>query len=162
MKWLLVLLCGVSGLAAAAEPQILGLYEQILLLPQPLLLEAKIDTGADSSSLNAQEMETYKKAGQRRVRFTISGLNKQHEIITVNYDQEIIKTIIVKGAGGKDKRPVVALDICIGGKQYHELFTLRDRGNMQYPVLLGQKTLRQLGLIDVNQKYLLPARCTTD
>ena len=51
------------------------------------------------------------------------------------------------------------MQICIGDQVYEEQFTLRDRGDMKYPVLIGRRTIEHLGLIDVKQQYTVEPKC---
>ena len=38
-----------------------------------IIISAKIDTGADSTSLNAEELEIFKREGSKWARFSVSG-----------------------------------------------------------------------------------------
>ena len=66
------------------------------------------------------------------------------------------------GAGGEDRRPVVKMSMCVGDRVYEEQFSLRDRGDMNYTVLLGRRTIEHIGLIDTASTYLLPLDCPPD
>ncbi|MBN0009067.1 ATP-dependent zinc protease, partial [Pseudomonas aeruginosa] len=39
-------------------------------------------------------------------------------------------------------------------------FSLRDRGNMKYPVLLGRRTLEHLGAVDVSRTFTSKPTCS--
>ena len=60
------------------------------------------------------------------------------------------------------ERPVVLLDVCMNNTIYEEQFSLRDRGDMIYPLLLGRRTIRHLGLIDVSKSFLNEPECDHD
>ena len=45
---------------------------------------------------------------------------------------------------------------------YEEQFSLRDRGDMIYPMLLGRRTIKHLGLIDVSETFLNNPECDHD
>ncbi|MGC3250920.1 RimK/LysX family protein, partial [Pseudomonas aeruginosa] len=77
----------------------------------------------------------YKKDGERWVRFVVVLPTADSKApVSVTYERKVLRLIKVRGAGASDSRPVVAMDICLGAKQLRELFSLRDRGNMNYPV----------------------------
>lgn len=65
----------------------------------------------------------------------------------------------LRGAGGSDKRPAILMKICIGNTTSEEQFTLRDREDMKYPVLIGRKTIEHLGLIDVKKQFTIEPQC---
>ena len=46
-----------------------------------------------------------------------------------------------------------------GSQEYDEQFSLRDRRRMNYPVLIGSRTLKHLGAVDVNRMHTQMPRC---
>src|SRR5690606_19129442 len=81
------------------------------------------------------------------------------EMITLHFERPVYRQITVRGAGGEDYRPVVKMRMCIGNRVYEEQFSLRDRSDMTYPVLLGRRTIEHIGLIDVSDTFMLPLDC---
>ena len=55
----------------ANETNMIGWIERVKIQNNELMLTAKIDTGADNSSIHAQDVEVYEKHGQQRVKFTV-------------------------------------------------------------------------------------------
>ena len=51
------------------------------------------------------------------------------------------------------------MDVCLGGKVYREQFTLRDRQTLDYPVLLGRRTLEHLGPVDASKTQTAAPTC---
>ena len=49
--------------AMASEPQIYGLHEKVSLQELDLELPAKLDTGAETASLSAKNIEVFKRDG---------------------------------------------------------------------------------------------------
>jgi hypothetical protein len=60
----------------------------------------------------------------------------------------IKKTKIVKSASGKSLRPVVEAKVELADKEFKIDFTIADRTEMKYPILIGQNILSQGYLID--------------
>ncbi len=52
---------------------IYGYLERAMLVEATLEMEAKLDTGADNSSLNATDIEFFKRQGKPWVRFKVEG-----------------------------------------------------------------------------------------
>ncbi len=54
----------------------------------------------------------------------------------------ILKTKIVKSASGKSLRPVVKAKVQLADREFNTDFTIADRAEMKYPVLIGQNILK--------------------
>ncbi len=57
--------------------------------------------------------------------------------------------IIQASADDPDRRPVVSLTIRIGRLTEKAQFTLTDRSEMEYPVLLGREFLQDIAVVDI-------------
>ena len=141
--------------------RVYGWVEKGIVVPVNALVKMKLDTGALTSSMHAEGIEIYDlEDGQDGVRFTLKLEDKDTgEVVDKQMDLEVERYSIVRGAGGVDRRPVVKLPICIGDHVFTEQFSLRDRDNMLYPVLLGRRTLRHLGFVDSNATFLTEPEC---
>lgn len=151
-------LCLAAFLSHADESTVYGWIEQGMLYPGKLPLKVKMDTGALTSSLDARDMTFFDRDGQPWVRFTVNTRDPGN-IKSQTYERKIIKQVTIRGAGGTDHRPEVLMDLCIGNEVHPELFSLRDRSDMDYPVLIGRRTIGHLGLVDVNKVHLQPLNC---
>lgn len=60
----------------------------------------------------------------------------------------VLKAKIVKSASGKSLRPVVEAKVALADKEFKTDFTIADRADMKYQVLIGQNILRKGFLID--------------
>lgn len=149
-----------SPVASSEGPQVLGWVEKAIVMPVGATVKAKLDSGALTSSMHATAIELRERDGEDWVEFeleledTASG-----EQVLMPMALPVERFILVRGAGGEDRRPVVKLELCIGDQVYTEQFSLRDRGDMLYPILIGRRTLRDLGLVDVNSTYLTRPSC---
>ncbi len=160
----------LTGMVNAAEPKqntslsttprIFGWVEKALLMPGNLPLNIKMDTGALTSSLDARNLEHFQKDGHDWVRFIVETRSDDDQARSMSFEREVQRDVTLRGAGGTDHRPVVQMKICIGDQVYEEQFTLRDRGDMKYPVLIGRRTIEHLGLIDVTQQFTTEPKCT--
>lgn len=155
----LALLCATTPLLAA-EKKALGWVEEGLIQPDNIAVKMKLDTGARTSSLHAEDIERFDKDGDKWVRFKVelkdSDSGKQ---VSNTFERKIERSVKVRGAGGADRRPVVEMQICIGSHLYKEEFTLNDRDKMIYPVLIGRRTLENLGPVDVSRTFTQKPNC---
>lgn len=133
---------GVAGLLAAAahgaeKPQ-LGWIELVRFLPENLIVTAKLDTGADTSSLDARDLTQFERGGRPWVRFSVSN----HKGDTTVFERPVVRVVRIKRSETKTTtRPVVMLAICLGGKFREEPVTLTDRSHLSYRVLIGRSVM---------------------
>ena len=147
-----------SNSATHSEPAIYGWIETVTFPQAGLQLEAKLDTGAETSSLDARDIEAFTRDDEPWVRFRLEG-DRQGEAASQWVERPVLRRVKVRGAGGVDHRYVIRLQLCIGHQAYEEQFTLRDRSRMAYPALLGRRTLEHLGLVDVRRQHLQQPEC---
>lgn len=137
------------------EKEVIGSIEWIYMNPPGAHFRARVDSGAETSSLSARDIEEFERDGDDWVRFTF-----EHEATEepVQIEQPIVRTVVVRQPGVEetDRRAVVELEIRLGQRLQRTEFALTDRTQMTYPVLLGRAFIRDLYLIDVAQSYTHP------
>ncbi len=141
----------------ASEPmKTVGLIENVRVDPGGLIFSAKLDTGADHSSVNAHAVHRFKRRGVRWVRFQlISGDGK-----TVSLERELVRLASIKRPGGKkQKRPVVMLTICLGNVSREVQVNLVDRSRFNYKMLIGRSFMRDALLVDPSLKFTVEPQC---
>ncbi|ROO37764.1 ATP-dependent zinc protease [Salinisphaera orenii] len=149
--------------SADSDKTIYGWVENARIEPWGVEAKAKLDTGALTSSLHATDIERFKRDGETWVRFTTRIEDQRDEDMAEReFERPLFRRLRVTGAGGSDERPVVLLRICMNDTIYEEQFSLRDRGDMNYPMLLGRRTIEHLGLIDVSETFLNEPSCDDD
>lgn len=156
---LLALTATLSCDAAAetADLKILGWVENAFLVDPGIEIQAKLDTGAETSSLDARIIKKFRKDGKRWVRFAVNDRGSGEEFILV---RRRVRTIgVVQHEGSRQTRPVVELEICIGGDMLKTEVSLIDRTEFNYPLLLGRSALASFALIDPDNTYLGEHRC---
>lgn len=139
---------------------IVGWVEKALILPEQTAVKVKVDSGALTSSMHAVNLENFTRKGKAWVRYDVPVKDADSgEIVTLKFERPVYRRILVRGAGGEDRRPVVKMSLCMGQRVYEEQFSLRDRGDMTYPVLIGRRTIEHIGLIDVSRTFMLKLDC---
>ncbi|MCH9698620.1 MAG: ATP-dependent zinc protease [Gammaproteobacteria bacterium] len=146
-QFLLILL--LSATAAHAEHNgnvvVAGWLERITLAPWQFSLRAKLDTGAKTSSIHAEHVERFTRDEQQWLRFILhTEDNKAHTV-----EAPLARDVSIKRHHTESvTRPVVKLGFCLNAHFYTTEFTLADRGNYNYPVLLGRRFLEKKVLVD--------------
>jgi hypothetical protein len=132
--------------------EILGWVERVELLDGQISLKAKLDTGALTSSLDATHIERLSRDGQRYVRFVVTDPDRETE---TSLERPLVRNVrIVTHSGENQRRAVVTLPVCFG-PWYEEIeFSLIDRSNFIYPVLLGRSALEGRVLVDSEATFM--------
>lgn len=139
---------------------VVGWIEKGLILPEHTAVKIKVDSGALTSSMHAVNLDFFKHKGKSWVRYEVPVRDADTgKRVTMKFERPVYRRILVRGAGGEDRRPVVKMSMCIGNQVYEEQFSLRDRGDMTYPVLIGRRTIEHIGLIDVSRTFMLQLDC---
>ncbi len=113
-----------SSASCHAATEHWGWIEQSWLMPERMQAKAKLDTGALTSSLDARNIHRYRKDGERWVRFDVVLPTADSKApVSVTFERKVLRLIKVRGAGGSDSRPVVAMDICLGAELLREQFS---------------------------------------
>lgn len=121
------------------SPEVIGWREHVRL---PMLgigpIVAKIDTGARSAALHAEDIELIESG--RRVRFKVP--RSASSAKRVACELPVIDWRMVKNSGGwAELRFVIETEIAIGRTTFAAEITLTNRTDMGVPMLLGRKTL---------------------
>ncbi|MDF3937150.1 ATP-dependent zinc protease family protein [Pseudomonas citronellolis] len=144
----------------AAPPATWGWVEQAKLMPENVLLKARLDTGVLTSVMDARNLVKIKKNEQRWVQYDILITDPASgQVQRYPFERPVERTLKVHGANGIEHRPVVSMDICLGDKVYREQFALSDREGADYPLLLGRRSLEHLGAVDVSKTLTTPPTC---
>lgn len=147
----------------AEEDQVFGWVENATLKPWGITVKAKLDSGALTSSLDARDIELFEQDDEEWVRFRLKLEDQESgEVFSDEIERPLYREQTVRGAGGSDERPVVLMELCMGDTIYEEQFSLRDREEMLYPLLLGRRTISHLGLLDVRNTFLQEPGCDED
>lgn len=129
------------------RPRLIGRREYVDF---PLLyishVEAKVDTGAYTSSIHCKHIQQISRNGQDLLEFQLM----DDTVHTVeNYTQKLIKNSF----GESEERFIIKTLIRIGRKKIMTTVSLSDRGSMRYPVLIGRRLLKGKFIVDVSLVY---------
>lgn len=151
----MLVLTFVASLKARSEQRpVTGWIEEVHLYPGAIALKAKLDTGALTSSMDAREIRYFRRGSQQWVRFRVICRNRETgEPFSQEFERPLVRRVRLRGAGGVDHRPVVTMEVGIGQQMLVEEFSLRDRKDMLYPLLLGRRTLERIGPVDTRRTF---------
>jgi hypothetical protein len=130
---------------------IIGEVEHVSIPKHKLKLKARIDTGAKGSSLSAADILRFERDGKKWIRFSIKHPDTKK---TVKIESPLIRTAKIKRHNtDAQERPFVKLSINIGDKTFKSDFSLTDRSQFEYPILIGRNVLSNRFIVDVNRRF---------
>ncbi|MEO1015390.1 MAG: RimK/LysX family protein [Pseudomonadota bacterium] len=135
----------------------LGYLEDVRVGNLGLDMKGKLDTGADTSSVYARDIELYDRKGKDTwVRFRLVGKDGR----SIRYDQNVIRFARIKQKrGGRIRRPVIHLPLCVGGKFGVAEINLADRSEFEFDILVGREFLAHRIAVDSSQTYASKEGC---
>jgi hypothetical protein len=117
-------------------------------------VKAKVDSGARSSSLHAEQIELFEARGQMGVRFVVLPLQRSRlravPCQALLHDERYVKS----SNGSRELRPVIRTAVCWGGQVWDIDVTLTSRDLMGFRMLLGREAVRRRYLIEAGRSYL--------
>lgn len=137
------------------EKKLIGRNEIVDLPDLDLFgLRAKVDTGAFTSAIHYHHAEIIKKDGENILHFTL--LDPSHpEYNDKSFYFRDYKTKHIKNSFGQsEERYIIKSKIRIYGEDFVTEFSLSDRGNLKFPILLGRKLLNKHFIVDTSKKNL--------
>lgn len=140
--------------------RVIGSIEKVKLIGKDgkeIEVEAKIDTGADSTSIDIELAKQlgfeeavrlfHEKAAGRDI---INELSKEEREKLFRGIPDLADTLPVKSSHGYSYRPVILVTLTIDSITFPAKVSCIDRSHLTYPVIIGRKHLRKF-LIDVNK-----------
>ena len=157
----LILFATLAHVAAKDSMQtnptiVAGWVELIYIGDAKTPIRAKLDTGAKTSSLNAPGYKQFKRGSKKWVRFEIA--TRKGELIQI--EQPLTRIARIRRARiGIVERPVIKLYVCLAGLRRETEFTLTNRSNMNYPILIGRRFLSSQILVNSKATFLTSNSC---
>lgn len=110
---------------------------------------AKVDTGADLSSIWATDIVEKDSLLHFKIFGKASPLYTGEEVVIEK--PHYLLTRVTNSFGHSELRYVVKLQLKLKDKLVRATFTLSDRSNKTYPILIGRKLLNRRFLVDVSK-----------
>ncbi len=144
--WMIVISAAAQAATMPAKI-VIGRSEKIRLLPEDLVLDARVDTGATTSSIDAHDIETFERKGKTWLRFRVRDKTSNTDKV---FERPRVRTVRIKNRAAEenigkkyDRRPVVRLRACLDGHVQEIEVNLADRSRFAFPMLLGRS-----GIVD--------------
>ena len=149
-------LCTAKDVSKVTKGKLLlGAVEEVSMSKEGIQFNARIDTGADTSSIGVYGLKDFERDGKKWVKFSLAS-SRDAKV----YEYPVFDTVRIKQSGDlTEDRIEVKVDIEMGGKKYKkQLFNLANRSYLDYQILIGRSFLRDIAIVDVSRKNLLRAQ----
>ena len=149
-----------EGIEEISGKRVIGSTEKVKLIGKDgkeVEVEAKIDTGADSTSIDtalARELgfENALSTFENRLdgQDVMKELSKEARQKLFSGIPDLADTVPVKSSHGTSYRPMIRIEFVMDTVTVPAKVSVIDRSGLEYPVIIGRKSLRKF-LVDVNK-----------
>ncbi|MCL1041373.1 RimK/LysX family protein [Shewanella marisflavi] len=146
--------------AHAEQKAVIGQTAKMTVNEAGLVYQARIDTGAGNTSLHAYDLEIQGGSAKKMkdnvgklIWFTTENAAGERKRLSA----KIVKTSTVSNSQGTETRYMVEMHIGFGGDIRKVKVNLRDRGHMDYKLLIGRNWLKGKYVVDVAEKRVIGA-----
>lgn len=139
------------------KPLIIGRREWVALPDLGLYaIKAKVDTGARTSALHAEAVETFGPISAPRVRFLIHPLLEQPEVAVWCEAELLCARDVTSSSGERENRCIIRTMLRVGIREWPIELGLTNREGLAHRMLLGRQAIRPGMLVDPARSFLLP------
>jgi hypothetical protein len=161
---LLCVLLAVPALAGASDTlgdsrtkTIFGYVERVIISDKGFSLKARLDSGAETSSLDAHNIRRFRRGDTRYIRFDVLDPDTD-EFVTL--ERELVRNVLIRQHSGPSmRRPVVKLHVCMGHLMRKIEVNLTPRDEFLYPMLIGRSAMRGAIIVDPELTFTSTPQC---
>ncbi len=136
--------------------RVAGLIERVVVGSPGAEFEAKLDTGADLSSIDATEVTRTRRSGRTWIDFTVVRVDGSR----VKLSGRLVRHAHIKrGGDATTQRQVVLLELCMGSVSRTVEVSLANREGLDYDVLVGRNFLSGYFMVDPARHRALTPNC---
>ena len=131
---------------------VIGAVEPVYFLPMKSPFEARIDTGAENSSVDVTSLKTFERDGEKWVSFILTNDDTGE---THRFEKKVVRQTVIKRKHKDEKRLVVNMDVKFGSEIITAVFSLADREKFEYQALIGRNILTGRAIVDTSVSHTL-------
>ena len=141
---------------AIADTPTFGYLERVMIYPGPFAMEAKLDTGADNSSIHATNIKLGLRGGKQWVSFDLVAKAN----VIGHFEKPVVRIARIKQLSGPAQaRPVVLFEMCLGALKRSVNVSLVNRNGFDHRLLIGRSFLAGYALVDSGAKFTTEPDC---
>lgn len=132
---------------------IIGAVEWATVEPPELRLEARIDTGTETTAMRVANIRQLEKDGKRYVLFDLRDPESGRSVEVESALQR--KTVLKRSTGSNQTRYVVRMWVSIGEHRSLIDVNLSERHDDDYALIIGRNFLTDVAIVDVSRRHQL-------
>jgi hypothetical protein len=140
-----------ASTAGPLQLPIVGAVELARVEPPGLVMEARVDTGAETTSIHAEDIRLLERDGKAYVSFLLidDASGTRHRL-----ERRLQRRVLIKRNDAEpEQRLVVNLWITLGNSSGLVEVTLSDREVFEYSLLVGRNFLTDMMIVDVARHH---------
>lgn len=118
-------------------------------------IKARVDSGAKTSSIQANNIKVLHKNGEEWVRFEVNPIQDNRSISMVCKAKVHQRRLVKSSTGISEERFVIKTPITLGEETFEIELTLANRDGMEFRMLLGRQALINRYIVNPSEGYLL-------
>jgi len=118
-------------------------------------LQVKIDTGANTSALHAENLVFHQEGKKKYVTFSVFPRRRSKGDSKTVTAEVIAFRRIKSSLGARTERPVIKTTIEMGGEKFPIELSLINRGKMAFRMLLGRRAMNGRFIVNPKEEFLL-------
>ncbi len=133
---------------------LLGAIENVYVDEFKASFKTRIDTGAESSSIDARNIILFERDGEQWVRFNV--LTQSRDISAETFESKVERFVRIKQDADEksERRPIIHAHLQIGKYNAETDLNLVNRSHLDFPLLLGRQFMQDIAIVDVGQTYI--------
>lgn len=140
---------------AASAPVVLGWRERLALPALGIArIRAKLDTGARTSALHVDAIETFVRDGETWLRFTVTTGTRVRKSWRCEA-RASDRRQVADSSGRRAERWFIRSEAELAGQRFPLELSLADRRGLRFPMLLGRAALAGRFVVDPVRSYLV-------
>jgi len=118
-------------------------------------INAKIDTGAKTSSLHAYKIKPFTRDGESWVKFLVHPVQR-HRNPEIECEAQVVDQRAVTSSNGTtENRYVISTTLILGAHCFKTEITLSNRDEMGFRMLIGRQSLAQRFVVDPSLSHTI-------
>lgn len=118
-------------------------------------IKARVDSGAKTSSIQANNIKLIHKNGEEWVRFEVNPIQDNRSISIVCKAKVHQRRLVKSSTGISEERFVIKTHVTLGEETIEIELTLANRDGMEFRMLLGRQALINRYIVNPSEGYLL-------
>jgi len=125
-------------------------------------IKARVDSGAKTSSIQANNIKVYNKGAHEWVKFEVNPL-QDNRGINIDCKARLVDRRTVKSSSGiSEERFVIKTPVRVGNLTFEIELTLANRDTMEYRMLLGREALNERFVVNPSVSFNMGEFSTTE